>query len=184
MVVDMRAEKDVVDETTGTIQQLEFVTLTGRPPQSNVEISKQVRTHAMRDYVRKSRNKRLIVTTTPLVSEDMPKPPQLKGKFKLDSWTHNSKAKSKSRPSNSFLASKDTAMTVPAIGLGGRNSGDYVAGFKQTSNHNLIPHQLPRVAISLASRVDPFNSLSITMGPLSDHLLSYCESCVTSPTLC
>jgi hypothetical protein len=80
----MRSQKtssDIDQESfhTQRAPMLEFVTITGRPSESRAEISKQVRTQVMRDYLWKHKQG---VVVKAVESIDLEELSRYKGRFK------------------------------------------------------------------------------------------------------
>lgn len=148
------------------MKNFEFVTLTDEPSKATRnETSKIVRVHAMRDYLRRQNQEAM----TGIV--EAPKIFPVKGlswhktRFKLNSWTHKTREKainerqSKKTPSKPRKAKHTSSQ--PRVG-----------SEEESAIYSVVPSPfLPAVSGSL----DPFDSLSVKLGPLSQRLLVHCE---------
>ncbi|KAH7351275.1 fungal-specific transcription factor domain-containing protein [Rhexocercosporidium sp. MPI-PUGE-AT-0058] len=119
----------------------------------------------MRDYLRKQNRQAISGVVEVVESTNPEEPAQYKGKFKLASWTHKSKEKSVIARREKAL---NAAVTLP--------NEDHRTG--EDSVMSNVDYQIwqprktlnPAFALSSGS-LDPFDSLSIRLGPLSERLL-------------
>jgi hypothetical protein len=132
--------------------------------------SKQVRTQAMRDYLRKQ-TKEAITGVPEIVAPPvtLDKPSQYKGRFKLNTWTHKGNAKSLNgrKAGSRIIAGMEANQGIVAQ-----------RGNKQVDDREWQAMNAGGLSISVFSangRLDPFNSLPILLGPHSENLLVHCE---------
>lgn len=146
-------EADIDLENTQTAPALEFVTITGRPAGNRAEFSKQVRSQVMRDYLWKHKQG---VVVKAVESIDHPEEAsRYKGRFKLSTWSH--KAKIKSKHTRQLRAER----------------GEEGVAVEGTSQGHL---SLPQLGITFgAGKLDPFNSFVVPLVSSSDRILQYCE---------
>jgi hypothetical protein len=141
-------------------KNFEFVTLTNQLPSKATrnEIAKKVRTHAMRDYLRKQNSEAMTGIVDRLSIVPSKEPSQYQSRFKLDSWTHKTREKAlrdkRAKPSQKH--EKD-------------NNPDVL----QTSSKWQISTSLGLSVLS--SDLDPFDTLSVKLRPLSQRLLVHCK---------
>lgn len=130
--------------------------------------SKQVRTQAMRDYLRKQTKEAITgvpeILPPPVTLEE---PSQYKGRFKLNSWTHKAKTKSlntrKARPRD-----VEDGVVSQEIVVQRGNGG---AEDRQAMNAGRLPNSV----FSINGLLDPFETLAIQLGPYSENLLVHCQ---------
>ncbi|TVY46211.1 hypothetical protein LCER1_G009186, partial [Lachnellula cervina] len=145
------SEADIDLENTQTAPALEFVTITGRPAGNRAEFSKQVRSQVMRDYLWKHKQG---VVLKAVESIDHPEEAsRYKGRFKLSTWSH--KAKIKSKHTRQLRAER----------------GEEGVAVEGTSQGHL---SLPQLGITFgAGKLDPFNSFVVPLVSSSDRILQY-----------
>lgn len=148
----------------------EFVTITSQPStMSQSGTSKQVRTQAMRDYLRKQNKEAITGIPEVLTAVTLEEPSQYKGRFKLNTWTHKAKKKSSNARKQK---SRDVEFEVASEAL-------VTQGAKgETENHAwqaIDAGLLPNSAFSANGRLDPFNTLAIQLGPHSEKILTHCQ---------
>ena len=153
----------------------EFVTITSQPSATNRnETSKQVRTQAMRDYIRKQ-TKEAITGVTEVVSHvNLEEPSRYKGRFKLNTWSHKTKTKA-TNARNAKLRDLDERETVEEVAVRGQDVAK-VGDLEFQGWQAITPMRLPNPVFSSYGRMDPFNSLAIRLGPSSENLLIHCQS--------
>ena len=123
----------------------------------------------MRDYLRKQHRQAISGVAEVVESTNLKEPAQYKGKFKLASWTHKSKEKSAVSRREKLLGA-----AVILVHNHCRTDEDSVMAnvdyeiwqSRKTSN--------PVFALRSGS-LDPFDTLSIKLGSLSEKLLVYCQ---------
>ncbi|RFU27439.1 hypothetical protein B7463_g8899, partial [Scytalidium lignicola] len=141
----------------------EFVTISGPSEIKAAETSKRIRIHAMKNYVRKQHQQAVIGDEKVSIDQTHTSPSLYKGKFKLDSWTHKAKTKSLLQQKVKALASEqmiDTTNTPAPI----------IQDQEILRPRKLRQPSSPPVVIS-TSKVDPFDSLVISLQPRSEQLL-------------
>ena len=122
----------------------------------------------MKNYLRKQNRQAILGVVEEVKSRNPEEPGQYKRKFKLASWTHKTKEKSvlakreKLLPSTSDSLSESPSMDEDAV--------------KSTLDHELWqPSTTASQIFFLGSgTLDPFDALSIKLGPLSQRLLVHC----------
>jgi hypothetical protein len=155
---------------------LEFITITGKPSDTNRnETSKKVRTQAMRDYLRKQNRQALSGVVEIVANANPEEPSQYKGRFKLNSWSHKAQTKSlqSRRVADRKLVVRPRVIELvqPQI-----RPSTAVAPDDSVPDVQMWQPQYPNSVFSLDTRrVDPFDSLSINLGPRSEKLLVHCE---------
>jgi hypothetical protein len=155
----VRSEEIAADLDTQPAPMLEFVTITGRPTTKNSpETSKQVRTQAMRDYLWKHKQASSGVVKI-VESVDPEEPSTYKGRFKLNTWSHKIKTKSKHKRQVRSEVDLDVVHLRGTVGEGA-SGGHFPA---------------PRLSFSFGTGLDPFNALAIPLTPSRDQILEHCE---------
>ncbi|KAE9375227.1 hypothetical protein N431DRAFT_555700 [Stipitochalara longipes BDJ] len=149
----------------------EFVTITSEPStMSQNGTSKQVRTQAMRDYLRKQ-NKEAITGVREVVSAvTLEEPSQYKGRFKLNTWTHKAKKKSSSARKSKSRGVELLELEVASQALVTQGANGEL---KDQSWQDINAGRLPNSAFSVNHRLDPFDSLAVQLGPHSEKLLTH-----------
>lgn len=155
-------------------KSFEFVTITSQPSAINrKETSKTVRTQAMRDYLRKQ-NKEAITGVSEVVSAvTLEEPARYKGRFKLNTWTHKAKKKATNASNAKSRNVGDRAESQAVVVLGGETTGS--AGLGSQGWKPISANHLPNSVFSVSSRLDPFDSLAVQLGPHSENLLVHCQ---------
>lgn len=155
----MRSDEIAADLDPQEAPMLEFVTITGRPTTKNSpETSRQVRTQAMRDYLWK--HKQASAGVVKIVENvDPEEPSKYKGRFKLDTWSHKTQAKSKHKRQ---VRSENDKGVVHLVGA--RREGASGVYFPS-----------PRLSFSFETGLDPFNALAVPLVSSSDRILQHCE---------
>jgi len=152
----------------------EFVTITSQPStMSQNGTSKQVRTQAMRDYLRKQ-NKEAITGVPEIVSAvTLEKPSQYKGRFKLNTWTHKAKKKSTNSRKTKSQNVEMLELEVPSQALVTQGAS---VGLEDQTWQGINAGQFPNSVVSINRRLDPFDTLAIQLGPHSEKILTHCQS--------
>ena len=167
------------DDKSDTAEPLEtktfeFVTITNQPSKVNRdETSRQVRTQAMRDYLRKQTKEAITGVAEVVSAVILEEPSQYKGRFKLNTWTHKTKTKSLNAGK---ARSKDVGEQAARQGMVLNDWG--AANFGNLRSHewqSTRAGRLPNLVISVNARLDPFDSLAIQLGPHSENLLVHCQ---------
>jgi hypothetical protein len=157
-------------ETSIERKTFEFVTITGplvRLGQKGV--SKTVRTHIMRDYIRKQTVQVMTGSQETARGINLEEPSRYKGRFRLDSSA--SKRKSRERKKYSHAMTADGEFDFE----NGSGSLNTVVD-EPPQSLVLFRKYSPRPVYNLTSNsIDPFHSLSIKLEPQSQMLLSYCK---------
>ncbi|PMD44826.1 hypothetical protein L207DRAFT_562146 [Hyaloscypha variabilis F] len=149
----------------------EFVTITSQPStMSQNGTSKQVRTQAMRDYLRKQ-NKEAITGVPEIVSAvTLEKPSQYKGRFKLNTWTHKAKKKSTNSRKTKSQNVEIVELEVPSQALVTQGAS---VGLEDQTWQGINAGQFPNSVVSINRRLDPFDTLAIQLGPHSEKILTH-----------
>jgi hypothetical protein len=151
-------------------KHFEFVTLTSEPTTVTTrQTSKTVRKQAMNDYLRKQNLQATTGQIEAVESSQLKEPSLYKGKFKLDTWSHKTKTKAILARRAKIPESRgefDDGQRPQSISSNALTSHDW---------HEIGGNDLPRPS-SLNTSLDPFNTLSIDLGPLSNQILLYCAS--------
>ncbi|KAL2071175.1 hypothetical protein VTL71DRAFT_12410 [Oculimacula yallundae] len=156
----------------------EFVTLTSQPSASTRSASsKKVRTQAMRDYLRKQNRQAISGIIEVVESSNPEEPAQYKGKFKLSSWTHKSKEKA-AIARREVLLSK--AVILPSMDVGEYENS--MPSRKYQESWRTSKTFVPGFAFGSES-LDPFDTLSINLGPQSHRLLVHYNTAYTMNSL-
>jgi hypothetical protein len=163
---DESIEADKTDPNT-----FKFVTITRPSDATNSEVSKIVRTQAMRDYLRKQ-NRQAITGVTEVVTSVKPEEPaHCKGRFKLNTWSHKTKTKATNARREKGLPIETTAKRTNRKARSPENF-DVGIGLWRPDKH-----QSPNPVHFLDGRqLDPFDSSSIKLGRRSEGLLVHCKS--------
>jgi len=149
----------------------EFVTITTQPStMSQSGTSKQVRTQAMRDYLRKQNKEAITGIPEVLSAVALEEPSQYKGRFKLNTWTHKAKRKS---PNARKQKSRDVEIEVASEALVTQGAKGRM---KDESWQAINAGRLPNSVFSVNGRLDPFNTLAVQLGPHSEKILTHCQS--------
>jgi hypothetical protein len=163
----------------GANKPLQFVTVTSAKQKNRKDVSKVVRTQAMRDYFWKQRNP----DNTEQAASDLPMDPsQYKGRFRLNS-PPNSKAKAgaaakkdkvRSKRSNQVARAQKGRITMPRGPITDLSVYDVDGFFASTP---------PRM---LGATFDPFNAFKVDMKPEALKLIYYCKPAlfITSFSVC
>jgi hypothetical protein len=148
-------------------QKFEFVTITGQPTSiTRNETSKKVRTQAMRDYLRKQ-NKQAMTGIVEVVRSVNPKEPsRYKGRFKLNTWSHKNQTKVINKVTQDSKVPKAKKKVTNEIAWG--NGLDVWRPGKAYHSPNPVFSVNP-------GTLDPFDTLAIKLGPLSERLLVHCQ---------
>ncbi|KAF4628236.1 hypothetical protein G7Y89_g9915 [Cudoniella acicularis] len=185
-----KTKNTMVTFKAGEASALEFVTITGRPSEHYAENSKQVRVHAMRDYIRKSKNGADAVIAVKNVHPE--EPSRYKGRFRLNTTSHNSKSKAKPK-TRATPKSKDThprrISSTPATAIASQSKdlhGDTSdQDFQKEDSFGY--QQSPKRVSFLGHWLDPFNTLAVQLTPLSErgfyhyHTSYYMNSVAINP---
>jgi hypothetical protein len=159
------SEADSNDISKDT-QKFEFVTITGQPTSiKRNETSKKVRTQAMRDYLRKQNKQAMTGIAEVVTSVNPESPSRYKGRFKLNTW---SQAVYKVIRNTKYPETLNE--TTNGIFSNGSEYG--VAGVWRP----MKAYQSPNTAFYPSpGGLDPFDMLSIKLGPHSERLLVHCQ---------
>ncbi|KAG4431745.1 hypothetical protein IFR05_012779 [Cadophora sp. M221] len=155
-------------------RNFEFVTLTGQPSAiTRSATSKKVRTQAMRDYLRKQHRQAISGVVEVVESTNPEEPAQYKGKFKLASWTHKSKKKS-------AVARREKLLGAAAILSEEDRRTDEDSVMANVDWEIWQSHKASNPVSTVSSgSLDPFDTLCIKLGPLSERLLVYYNTAYT-----
>jgi hypothetical protein len=169
------AEKET--HTQDDFKSFEFVTVTGQPsPNSRFETSKRVRTQAMRDYLRKQ-NRQATAGIVEVIAGANPEQPSVyKGKFKLNSWSHKTKSKSMKARHARQVEGEVPDAGEEVVEEAGTSSTKVSRQPSEAWQLRRSPQPYSELITTRVSLLDPFNSLSIELRPLSDRLLVHCQS--------
>jgi hypothetical protein len=131
----------------------EFVTITRPSDATNAELSKTVRTQAMRDYLRKQ-NRQAITGVVEVVTGVKPEEPaRYKGRFKLNTWSHKTKTKA-------INARRDKGLNAEAVVKKPSRKASTLED--STTNPDLMhtkQHRSPSPVFFLGGRqIDPFDT--------------------------
>ncbi|KUJ17967.1 uncharacterized protein LY89DRAFT_732670 [Mollisia scopiformis] len=153
------------------VKQFEFVTLTSQPTMITTrQTSKTVRKQAMNDYLRKQNRQATTGIVETVESVQLEEPSRYKGKFKLDTWSHKTKTKAilarRTKLSHDESPSANEE-SLPTIGSWAPSSLARVTAWQPIERDDL----LPRIFSPSTSSIDPFDTLAIRLGPLSENLL-------------
>lgn len=160
----------------------EFVTITSQPSAINRnETSKQVRTQAMRDYIRKQTKEAITGVPEVISHVNVEEPAQYRGRFKLNTWSHKTKTKAVNAR-NARLRELNISETPEEV-AGSREDVAKVGDLEVQGWQAITPVRLPNPVFSSYGRMDPFNSLAIRLGPSSENLLVHCQSTHLSPVV-
>ena len=151
----------------------EFVTITRPSDATNTEISKTVRTQAMRDWLRKQNRQAITGVVEAIINVRPEEPARYKGRFKLNTWSH----KTKTKAINARLEKGLPISIKKGANRKGPNVSLKVSPPKQ--HQSLNP-----VYFLDGSRLDPFDSLSIKLGSRSEALLLHCEFNALTRSFC
>lgn len=163
------------------IKQFEFVTLTSQPTTiTTKETSKTVRKQAMKDYLRKQ-NRQATTGIVELVKGVHPKEPaQYKGKFKLNTWSHKTKTKAiLARKVKLYLDSQEISTREDSSPP---NESPISGPLTHVNTRQRVHNEDPclRIFSPITSSLDPFDTLAIRLGPLSEDLLAHCMTSLLS----
>ena len=148
----------------------EFITITRPSDATNTEVSKTVRTQAMRDYLRKQNRQAITGVAEIVTSVEPEEPARYKGRFKLNTWSHKTKTKALNARGEKGLTTEATAKISNK-----KASTPEDADTAHLELSHPKQHRSPNPVIFLDRRqIDPFDSLSIKLGSRSEGLLLYC----------
>lgn len=154
------------------VPTLEFVTITGQPSENRARNSKQVRIHAMRDYIRKSKDS--ISPAVESIHNDGEEPSTFKGKFKLEIRPQKNKHNSKWRPKPRISQASDSKESLEPLSLSFSSESSSRSNSNHENNELSWKHS-PRLVLSIGHGFDPFDTLAFHVGPLSERGLYHCE---------
>lgn len=168
-----KLDRDVTNEDFPIRKNFEFVTLTDEPSKTpRNETSKIVRAHAMRDYLRRQNQEVMTGIVEAPTSLPVKELSQQKTRFKLDTWTHKTREKAinkrRSKLSPAKTRKEGYAPLQPSVGSRGEGT-----------SHFVVPSPF---LLALSGDLDPFDTLSVKLGSLSQRLLVHCK-CGLSPSL-
>jgi hypothetical protein len=159
------------DNVLKDTQKFEFVTTTGQPTLiSRNETSRKVRTQAMRDYLRKQNKQAMTGVVEVVTSVNPESPSRYKGRFKLNTWSHKNQTKALNKVTRNTKPPEtlnETANGVASSGSEYRVMGVW-RPMKAYQSLNTAFYPSP-------GGLDPFNTLSIKLGPHSERLLMHCQ---------
>jgi hypothetical protein len=124
----------------------------------------------MRNYLRKRNRVATTGAAEALPGANFKQPSQYRNKFKLDTWTHS--AKTRALNARRLLDQKKEIAKGSISDF--EDSESAVLSSPVTQFHEWQPRQ--NFNFILDSRhLDPFNSLSVGLGPRSERLLLHCK---------
>ncbi|KAL7917077.1 hypothetical protein ACQKWADRAFT_307679 [Trichoderma austrokoningii] len=146
---------------TSTAKPLQFVTVTSTKQKNRKDVSKVVRTQAMRDYFWKQRNP----DNSEAVASDLPMDPsQYKGRFRLNSPSNSAKGKK-----DKTRAKKANQVARVQNGCVARDRGPLL-DLRFYLTDGLLEKIPPTM---LGATLDPFDSLNVDMKPEALKLVWY-----------
>jgi hypothetical protein len=124
----------------------------------------------MRDYLRKQ-NKQAITGVVEVVTSVNPESPsRYKGRFKLNTWSH----KNQTKGINKVTRNSKHPETVNETASGAVSSGTEYGAMGVW--RPMKAYQSPNTAVYPSpGGLDPFDTLSIKLGPHSERLLVHCQ---------
>ncbi|KAH8687443.1 hypothetical protein BGZ60DRAFT_393600 [Tricladium varicosporioides] len=147
------------------VPMLEFVTITGQPSKNQAQKSKQVRIHAMRDYIRKSKGN---VAPTVKSIHDNANPSTFKNKFKLETWSRKNKHQLKENPKPRIIRPPDPKRSLEPRGQS--LTSESLPGSNATyGNSKFLWKCSLNPLFSIGYGFDPFDTLAFHVGPLSER---------------
>ncbi|KAE8449819.1 hypothetical protein EG329_007296 [Mollisiaceae sp. DMI_Dod_QoI] len=154
------------------VKQFEFVTLTSQPTASTLrQTSKTVRKQAMHDYLRKQNRQATTGIVEVVKSVQLREPSRYKGKFKLDTWSHKTKSKAIIARRAKFSDDQDAVVNqneqLSSMGTSTPDTPAIISKWRPIQRDG----SPSRIFSPSAGSLDPFNTLSISLGPLSEKLL-------------
>ena len=134
------------------------------------ETSRKVRTQAMRDYLRKQNKQAMTGIVEVVTSVNPESPSRYKGRFKLNTWSHKNQTKVINKVTRNTKHSETLNETTNGGASNGSDSG--VLGVWRP----MKAYQSPNTAFYPSpGGLDPFDTLSIKLGPHSDRVLVHCQ---------
>ncbi|KAM0452511.1 hypothetical protein ACHAPV_009546 [Trichoderma viride] len=145
---------------------LQFVTVTSTKQKNRKDVSKVVRTQAMRDYFWKQRNP----DSSEAAASDLPMDPsQYKGRFRLNSPPNSAKAKGAKKDKSRAKKANQLQVTRVQKGRVARDRGPLL-DIRFYLNDGLLEKIPPTM---LGATLDPFDSYKVDMKPEAMKLIWY-----------
>lgn len=147
---------------------LQFVTVTSTKQKNRKDVSKVVRTQAMRDYFWKQRNP----DSSEAAASDLPMDPsQYKGRFRLNSPPNSTKAKGAKKDKSRAKKASQVQVARVQKGRPARDRGPLL-DIRFYLTDGLLEKIPPTM---LGATLDPFDSFKIDMKPEAMKLIWYCK---------
>jgi hypothetical protein len=147
---------------------LQFVTVTSTKQKNRKDVSKVVRTQAMRDYFWKQRNP----DSSEAAASDLPMDPsQYKGRFRLNSPPNSAKAKGAKKDKSRAKKTSQVQLARVQKGRPARDRGPLL-DIRFYLTDGLLEKIPPTM---LGATLDPFDSYKIDMKPEAMKLIWYCK---------
>lgn len=154
---------------------LQFVTVTSTKQKNRKDVSKVVRTQAMRDYFWKQRNP----DSSEAAASDLPMDPsQYKGRFRLNSPPNSAKTKGAKKDKTRAKKANQAQVARVQKGRMARDRGPLL-DIRFHLNDGLLGKIAPTM---LGATLDPFDSFKVDMKPEALKLIWYCK-CLPNPVL-